>query len=193
MAIAAGTGQHASVAIDLVFETHSTSEDNARGIATGWLPGRLSATGRDQARAMGDRRRASTDVVFCSDLARAVTTATIAFEDSRIPIQLDRRLRECDYGDLNGAPVAEVHARRAEHVETPFPNGQSYRDCVEQVRSFLADLARDHDGERVLLVGHTATRWALDHLLNGVALETLVRAPFEWREGWSYSVGSTPG
>jgi alpha-ribazole phosphatase/probable phosphoglycerate mutase len=36
------------------------------------------------------------------------------------------------------------------------------------------------------VVGHTATRWALDHLLTGVRLEDLVDAPFEWQEGWDY-------
>ena len=30
------------MAIELVFETHSITEDNELGRATGWLPGRLS-------------------------------------------------------------------------------------------------------------------------------------------------------
>jgi alpha-ribazole phosphatase/probable phosphoglycerate mutase len=38
----------------------------------------------------------------------------------------------------------------------------------------------------VLLVGHSATRWALDHLLDGRPLELLVDEPFDWREGWHY-------
>jgi alpha-ribazole phosphatase/probable phosphoglycerate mutase len=33
-----------------------------------------------------------------------------------------------------------------------------------------------------------ATRWALDHHLNGVPLETLVAADFAWQEGWEYQV-----
>jgi hypothetical protein len=37
------------VGIELVFETHSTTEDNEQGRATGWLPGRLSDRGRLQA------------------------------------------------------------------------------------------------------------------------------------------------
>jgi len=37
------------VAIELVFETHSTSEDNEAGRAAGWLPGGLSQRGRTQA------------------------------------------------------------------------------------------------------------------------------------------------
>lgn len=57
---------------------------------------------------------------------------------------------------------------------------------VARVADFLEELARDWDGARVLLVGHTATRWALDHLLAGATLPELVVAPFGWREGWSY-------
>jgi hypothetical protein len=35
------------------------------------------------------------------------------------------------------------------------------------------------------VIGHVATRWALDHL-RGVPLEQLVVAPFDWRPGWEY-------
>jgi broad specificity phosphatase PhoE len=43
--------------IEIVFETHSISVDNERGIATGWLPGRLSERGRRLAGELGARRR----------------------------------------------------------------------------------------------------------------------------------------
>jgi broad specificity phosphatase PhoE len=66
--------------IEIVCETHSTTEDNESGVATGWLPGRLSPTGREQARRMGDRRRHDgISAVFTSDLLRAVETVEIAF------------------------------------------------------------------------------------------------------------------
>ena len=39
----------------------------------------------------------------------------------------------------------------------------------------------------MLLIGHSATRWSLDHLLVGVPLEELVGAPFDWQEGWTYT------
>ena len=81
-------------------ETHSTTEDNEVGVATGWLPGRLSALGREQAAEVG-KRRADDGIaaVFSSDLARATQTAAIAFAGTGIPVLLDWRLRECDYGD----------------------------------------------------------------------------------------------
>lgn len=70
--------------VDVVFETHSISLDNERGIASGWLDTPLSARGRELALALGRRRRhEAIAVVFSSDLVRAVETATIAFAGRR--------------------------------------------------------------------------------------------------------------
>jgi 2,3-bisphosphoglycerate-dependent phosphoglycerate mutase len=177
------------MAVSVVFETHSTSEDNERGIGTGWLGGRLSEAGREQAVELGRRRRNDgIDVVFSSDLNRAVETADIAFAGSSIPVLLDWRLRECDYGTLNGAPRPRIDAVRARHVDEPFPGGESWRQAVTRVAGFLEELARSRDGQRVLLIGHVATRWALDHRLRGVPLEQLADEPFAWQEGWEYEV-----
>jgi 2,3-bisphosphoglycerate-dependent phosphoglycerate mutase len=102
------------VTIRIVFETHSTTEDNESGIATGWLPGHLSDLGRDQAAELGARRRADgIAAVFSSDLARSVETAGVAFGGTPIPVLQDWRLRECDCGQLNGSGAAELHAHRA--------------------------------------------------------------------------------
>ena len=172
---------------EIVFETHSWSEDNDRGIATGWLPGRLSRRGRALAAELGDRRR--TDgiaTVFASDLRRAVETAEIAFGGSGIPILHDWRLRECDYGSGNGMPAADLHRTRADHLDRPYPGGESWRQAIERVGRFLADLPTRWQGRRILVIGHVATRWAFDHLLDGVPLEDLIDGDFAWREGWEY-------
>jgi broad specificity phosphatase PhoE len=129
--------------------------------------------------------------VFTSDLRRAVETAELAFADSAIAIYRDARLRECNYGELNGLPGDLVAAEQADHIDVPFVGGESYAEAVERVRSFLYDLAKAWDGSRVLVIGHAATRWALDHLLLGVPLADGVGAPFEWQEGWEYVVGES--
>ncbi len=173
--------------IEIIYETHSTTIDNETGIATGWLPGQLSREGRRQAQQLGLRRRdQNIAAVFVSDLQRAVETAEIAFASSGIPIYRDARLRECNYGALNGMPVARLASQRRRHIDRPYPDGQSYRQVVAQTRAFLADLAANWDGSRVVVIAHSANRWALDHLLTGAALEDLVDAPFGWQEGWRY-------
>jgi 2,3-bisphosphoglycerate-dependent phosphoglycerate mutase len=175
------------VAIELVFETHSTTEDNEAGRATGWLPGRLSAQGREQARQLGQRRGGDgIAAVFSSDLARAAETAAIAFGQTAIPVLYDWRLRECDYGERNGMPVAELHAGRRDHLDRPYPGGESWRQAVTRVGRFLGDLPPRWSGQRVLVIGHVATRWGLDHVIGGIPLEQLAGEDFAWREGWEY-------
>jgi broad specificity phosphatase PhoE/GNAT superfamily N-acetyltransferase len=176
--------------VSLVYETHATTTDNEAGRCTGWQPGELSAAGIENARDLGRRRRDDgIDLVVSSDLHRAVQTVDVAFAGSTVPRRTDPRLRECDFGDLTGAPVEVVHAARRTRVDRPFPGGQSYRQVADGVAELLGELRDDHDDGRVLLVGHAATRYALDHLLTGRPLEAAVEAPFGWREGWEYLLG----
>jgi 2,3-bisphosphoglycerate-dependent phosphoglycerate mutase len=173
--------------IEIIYETHSTTEHNERGFASGWLDGRLSEAGREQAFELGVRRRDDgIAAVFSSDLGRARETVEIAFASSDVPVLLDWRLRECDYGALNGAPVAEVHSERRRHLEQPYPGGESWSEAVGRVGLFLGDLPRRWEGTTVLVIGHVATRWGLDHWINGVPLEDLVSSDFSWQPGWEY-------
>jgi alpha-ribazole phosphatase/probable phosphoglycerate mutase len=177
------------VAIELVFETHCPTVDNEQGRATGWLPGQLSEQGRLQAQQLG-RRRGGDQItaVFSSDLARAAETASVAFAGSAIPVLYDWRLRECDYGQRNAMPVAELHAGRREHLDQPYPSGESWRQAIARVGRFLADLPLRWNGQRVLVIGHVATRWGLDHIIGGVPLEELIEQNFTWQEGWEYRI-----
>jgi broad specificity phosphatase PhoE len=173
----------------VVFETHSTSEHNEAGIATGWLGGALSAAGRAQAVELGERRRDDgIEVAYASDLHRAAETAAIAFEGSAIPLLVDWRLRECDYGELNGMPRQLLDEQRVQRIDEPWPGGESWRDAVARVSSFLAEL----DGGRVLVIGHVATRWALEHRVNGRSLDELAAEEFDWQPGWEYELGQSP-
>ncbi len=175
--------------IEILFETHSTTTDNERWIATGWLDGQLSTLGRRQAKELGDRHQEEDIVaVFCSDLARAAETARIAFATRGLPILHDWRLRECNYGLLNGTAVARLEVERAQHVHDPYSGGESYSEVVARVRSFLGDVPTRYADKRVVVIGHSATKWALDHILEGTPLDELVSGSFRWQPGWRYTL-----
>ena len=177
------------VAVGLIFETHALSEDNELGRATGWLDGKLSDRGRGLARELGDRRRNDgIAAVYVSDLGRAVETAEIAFADTDMPIIREKRLRECNYGLLNGVPRAQLDADGPDSLDERFPEGESWREAVQRVDAFLHELTRERDGDRVLMIGHMATWYALEGAANGTRLDDLFYAPFEWQEGWEYSL-----
>lgn len=136
-----------AVAVAIVFETHSLSTDNEAGLATGWLDGRLSERGKVLAGELGRRRRHDgIAAVFASDLGRAVETVELAFGGSGIPVHLDARLRECNYGAWNGMPVAHLERQRAVRISRPFPGGECYQQVVDRVADFLEELAHDWTG-----------------------------------------------
>jgi alpha-ribazole phosphatase/probable phosphoglycerate mutase len=73
-------------------------------------------------------------------------------------------------------------------VDEPYPGGESWRDCVVRLRSFLDDALAEFDGRRLLVIAHSAQRFGLRHLLEGMPLEEVVDGPFAWREGWEYRI-----
>jgi len=168
---------------ELVFVTHSTSTDNEAGIASGSRDVSLSELGRAQAAELGDRFRGAVDVVYCSDLKRAIETAEIAFGTR---IRVDARLREQDYGDRTGAPSVEIERERLATVDAPFPRGESLRQVVARMKPFVDELKTS---ERALVIGHRATKIGFDVLLGGMTLEDAVSTPYSWQPGWTYRVG----
>lgn len=176
--------------IKIIFESHATSLDNEKHLSSGHNDVELSPLGIQQAKELGERYKDEHfDAIFVSDLQRAYKTAETAFGD-RFPITRDKRLRECDYGDLTGHPSDEVDPVKVEHISIPFPNGESYQDCLKRMQEFINNLRQTyHDRDtNVLIIGHRTTQYGLEHLINGVALETLVTTPFKWQPGWTYSI-----
>jgi broad specificity phosphatase PhoE len=150
----------------------------------------LSRLGEQQAHEMA-ARRADDDIVraFSSDLTRAVRTAEIALAKRAVPLVRDRRLRECNYGTLTQAAASEIEARRLVHVTIPFPNGESYTDVVARIDDWLHEVAPGEDaGGVILLIGHRATFYALEHLLRGIPLADIISAPWRWQPGWTYQL-----
>ena len=72
------------------------------------------------------------------------------------------------------------------HITEPFPNGESYKQSTKRIKDFLDDLKKDYDGKRIMIIGHRATRFGLEHCIKEVPLETLTTTPFKWQPGWNY-------
>lgn len=172
----------------IVFETHSTTVDNEQGRATGWLPGELSALGREQAAALGERiRERAPEAVVASDLERARQTVELACAGLELPILYDWRLRECDYGLLNGAPKEQVHGtQQVRFLRNPYPGGESWLVALDRVDRSLDDLHQLWPGGRIVIVGHLATRWALRRRTESITLDELAAQPSDWRPGWEF-------
>ncbi len=86
------------------FATHAATTDNEAKISSGWKDAELSQNGVQQAKGLREIfKDIKIDLICYSDLKRAVDTVNIAFGD-KIPVIIDKRLREINYGDFNGKP-----------------------------------------------------------------------------------------
>jgi broad specificity phosphatase PhoE len=170
------------------FVTHSTSTDNEAGLASGWNNPELSETGIQQAKELGNRfRDIRIDLACSSDLVRAVETVFIAFGE-HFPLIVDRRLREINYGDYNGKPTGIVEPMKKNRISEPFPTGESYEQATARVHSFCRELKADHSSKTIIIVGHSATKFALDTLTDKRTLEECLSTPFEWQPYWEYEL-----
>jgi broad specificity phosphatase PhoE len=148
----------------------------------------LSETGVGQARALGrwlaglpDGERPTT--VLSSPFTRARSTAEHATEALGLPVRLDERLRERDFGafdGMTGAGIREEYpdeARRRRLLGKFYyrpPGGESWADVALRIRSLLATEALDLDGERVLVVAHQAVLMVFRYVLEGLDEATLL-------------------
>lgn len=176
--------------VTIIFESHSTTTDNEKHLSSGWNDVELSELGIQQAKDLGQRRGDELfDAIFCSDLQRSYKTAVIAFGD-KFPIIKDSRLRECNYGDLTQHPSEEVDKEKPNRISVPFPNGESYNQAEERMHSFLKELVDKYDGKRIMIIGHRATQYGLEHLIKGLPLEEVIPAKWKWQPGWEYNLNS---
>jgi len=175
--------------VTIIFESHATTLDNEHHLASGRYDVALSELGIRQAGQLGERYKGvHLDAIFCSDLKRSYETAELAFKNKNIPFIKDPRLSECNYGDFTRYPSREVKKMRIKKISNPFLNGESYEQAIARVRDFLIDLARDYDGKKVLIIGHRATQYGLEHWINMVPLKQIVTAKWEWQPGWIYNL-----
>lgn len=174
--------------IKIIFEAHGTTFDNEAHLSSGHNDVALSPLGEQQSKEMGIRYRDDHfDVIFCSDLQRSYKSAEIAFGD-KFPIIKDSRLRECNYGDLTQHPSEEVDVEKLKRIHEPFPNGESYEQTSARMKDFIDFLRKNYEGKRVMIIGHRATQYGLDHWIDFVQYEQLVSTKFKWQPGWEYEL-----
>lgn len=176
----------------LTYFVHGTTLDNEQRRSSGWNDVALSERGLEEAQKLRDMTAdRHFDAVYCSDLQRARVTAEIAF-GGRFPVVQDARLRECNYGDLNGGPSDEVEPMQERMIHERFPDGESYDDVAERVKSLLDEIKETYEGKQVAFVAHKAPQLVLDVLIKQKSWEQAFaddwRKTKSWQPGWDIEV-----
>ena len=152
----------------------------------------LSQRGEKQAQALGawfakaepgDRP----DVMLASPYVRARATATL-FRDaggavSDEPVGIDERLREKEFGILDGlttSGVASVYPDQAEfrRILGKFyhrpPGGESWCDVIFRLRSLMDTIALHYAGRRVMIVAHQVVVLCLRYVIENLTEDEIL-------------------
>lgn len=173
----------------IFFESHATSTDNEREVASGWHDCDLTELGKTQAKELARRYEdLKLDYIFTSDLKRSVETANIAFASNQLVIIKDSRLRECNYGNLSGLPLKAFDAAKVEYIDNRFPGGESIAESVSRNIDFINNPPVDVTGKLILIIGHRSTRYALETLINHKELRELVKEKWNWKPALVYEL-----
>ena len=179
------------MAVKIIYFVHGTTTDNAAKLCSGWKEAMLNDLGKEQALSLGNvsrERGDKFDAVITSDLKRAVESSNIAFPDyDKIT---DSRLRECNYGDLDGEHKSLVIYE--DHIDEAFPNGESLKDVEKRIREFVSWLKVNYDGKTVAIVAHRAPQLALEVISKNITWEEANKGDWrktgDWQPGWEYEV-----
>lgn len=155
----------------IILLRHGRTAANASGLLQGRMDPPLDEFGIAQAEraarmlsnsSMGEIRR-----VISSPLLRARQTA----EGLGLPVEIDERFVEVDYGELDGTPLVDVPpdtwSRWRSDASFAPPGGESLVDVGERVRSACEELVlRAREEGTLLVVSHVspikaAVLWAL--------------------------------
>ena len=103
---------------------------------------------------------------------------------------IDSRLRECNYGDLDGHTNSSVIYE--EHIEEKFPNGESMIDVEKRIRDFCKYALTEFDGKHIAIVAHKAPQLALEVITKGKSWDEAIKTDWRktkaWQPGWSYEI-----
>jgi probable phosphoglycerate mutase len=150
--------------VPILLARHGQTADNADGLILGRRDPPLSATGWEQAEALGARaRHAGVAAVWTSPLARARQTASVVAGAVGCDAIIINDLIESDRGTWEGRSVAQL-ARSSPQLHAAFergdpafafPGGESLLDQVQRTRRAFTKVAAG--AAPALVVAHAGT------------------------------------
>ncbi len=101
--------------------------------------------------------------VYASPLSRAVRTAEAIAAHFSLPVQPQPGLIDIDYGDWQGLTPEEVAQRWKDELDRWYrqpdqcriPRGESLDELRQRGLQTVQTLAKQHEGQTIVLVGHT--------------------------------------
>ena len=149
----------------ICFVRHGETNWNAERRMQGHIDIPLNANGISQAERLANaliRVKHSFDVIYSSDLERALHTANVVANALSLAVQTTPQLRERNVGQLQGLLLSEApvllpeiwQSHIARELDHDLGGGESIRAFHQRMQGVLELLLRQHRGQSILAVSH---------------------------------------
>ena len=164
----------------LLIIRHGETIWNAEQRFQGYEDSPLNETGRCQVTALAHRMKTMKfDILVSSDLGRAQETAAIIADATGHSVELDSRLRERNYGVLEGLTVDEIKQKHLEVLDRLKkddpdylpPEGESHRQHYRRNVAFFEDILSKRSGMTVAAVAHGGVMDSIFRYVSGLPLD----------------------
>ncbi len=154
-----------------LFVRHGKTHFNEINLTQGWCDSPLSKLGVKQVENMSlQLKDYSINKAYTSPLGRAVETSEIILQGHNIAPIYDKRLKEVNFGILEGINtqlVKKLHVETTDWMDTlemdyrPY-KGEDLHDVINKHIEFLNDIiASSKEDDTVLIVGHGCSLYGL--------------------------------
>lgn len=154
-----------------LFVRHGKTHFNEINLTQGWCDSPLSKLGVKQVENMSlQLKDYSINKAYTSPLGRAVETSEIILQCHNIAPIYDKRLKEVNFGILEGINtqlVKKIHVETTDWMDTlemdyrPY-KGEDLHDVINKHIEFLNDIiASSKEDDTVLIVGHGCSLYGL--------------------------------
>jgi probable phosphoglycerate mutase len=159
---------------------HGETVWNAEKRYQGYKDSPLTETGRRQATALGRRLKGIRfDNLISSDRGRAQETASIVADFTGHPVEIDSRLRERNYGVLEGLTLNEIKTRHADvlnqldnnNPDYIIPEGENHWQHYRRLVGFMEEVLTNRRGAIIAVVAHGGVLDSIFRYVAGLPLD----------------------
>ncbi len=167
---------------------HGETKWNREGLFQGQSDISLSPEGMRQAERLRERLASEKiNVIYSSDLKRALDTAKIIGSSHNVEVKSFAELKEINFGEIEGKTFEQIkeHAGILEEIyvtgnpEISPPGGESLNQLANRVAKFIPELHKHSAEETILVVAHGGTLRVLLGILLGKRLEEWLNFPLD--------------
>ena len=165
---------------------HGATDWNRQGLFQGRTDNPLNEDGLRQAHAAADMLRGiGISRIVASPLVRAARTAEIIADAIAVPLTIDERIIEFDFGSLEGLPVRDVMIKHGVKSATGLvsilpADGENWDAMTERSLACVSTWLDRHPDDDFLFVCHDAVMQGMANALCGSYFKNSHGTPFRY-------------